>query len=110
MTTYRYVWSRTGFSPDLEKVVPSYPQSKVTNISVNKQDNGDLNGLIYFLTEDDFIRIKEFYKKEYEHTDVVIDDEEDLSLVLKKNSQKIRIYQSNEEWEYNKIAIQFMEA
>lgn len=77
--------------------MPSYPQSKVTNISVNKQDNGDLNGLIYFLTEDDFIRIKEFYKKEYEHTDVVIDDEEDLSLVLKKNSQKIRIYQSNEE-------------
>ena len=106
MTTYRYNGERADFSPDLAKIISPYPNGKVINISVNKAKDKNFAGMIYFLTNDDFSKVKEFYTKEFEE----IQNESAESFELVKNWQKIKIYKTvNHEWDAHKIGIQFYE-
>lgn len=106
MTTYRYTGNREDLPPDLAKIISAYPNGKIINISVNKAKDKDFSGMIYFLTSDDFSKVKEFYKKEFGN----IENETESDFEATKDGQKMKISQTiNNEWSENKIGIQFFE-
>lgn len=104
MTTYRYDWNRPDLPPDLEKIIPSYPNGNIVNISVNKAKNENLSGTIYFVTNDDFAQVKEFYANTF--TGRENESEKDFEVI--QNGQKIRISQEKTNaWGENTIEIRF---
>lgn len=89
---YNFRWQTDKLPDSTDVLLEEYKDSKITYFNFEKLANWKFSWSVYFFTEDDFSKVKEFYEKSLK--EFVKDSSEDTINIL-KNWQEFKISKQN---------------